>query len=183
MAAAAALPSMPRAIPLDLGKWIAANNDKLQPPVSNYCLYSGEDFTLMIVGGPNSRNDFHVNETEELFYQIKGDMTLRLVDHGEIRDMTIKEGEMFLVPGNTPHSPIRYADTYGLVMERRRPEGSVDRLQWYCSKGHHDKLTMIREDSFHCTDLGKQLVAPINAWKSDENNRRCPECGQVEDPQ
>lgn len=88
-----------------------------------------------------------------------------------------------LTPANTPHSPIRYADTYGLVMERTRPKDSLDRLQWYCSKGRHVQPTLIHETTFHCTDLGKQLVSPINQWQSSTELRKCPQCGMIEDPQ
>ena len=89
-----ALPS-----PLAFASWLATNEQLLQPPVNNYCLFSGADMTLMVVGGPNARNDYHVNETEEWFYQLKGSMCLKVVENGEFKDIEIREGEMFLLPG------------------------------------------------------------------------------------
>lgn len=167
--------------PLAFASWLSGNAGLLQPPVNNYCLYSGKDFVLMVVGGPNSRNDFHVNETEEWFYQLSGKMTLRIVEDDKFRDVDIKEGEMFLLPGNTPHNPIRFANTIGLVMERTRPDASLDRLRWYCEKGNHEKPTVIREEVFHCTDLGTQLKPLINSWMTTEDLRRCGVCGAIAD--
>lgn len=109
-------------------------------------------------------------------------MLLRIVENNAFRDVHIGEGEMFMLPGNVPHSPIRYANTTGLVMERPRPEGSLDRLRWYCSKGNHAEPTMIREEVFHCTDLGTQLKPLIDGWMADETKRVCGVCGLTEDP-
>ncbi|KAH9449269.1 hypothetical protein Pst134EB_020093 [Puccinia striiformis f. sp. tritici] len=113
----------------------------------------------MVVGGPNSRNDYHVNQTEEWFYQIKGAMKLKVINENQFEDVDIKEGEMFLLPANVPHNPCRFEDTIGLVMERKRPQDSIDRLRWFCPniEAHNEGPYLIREVSFHCTDLGTQL--------------------------
>ncbi|KAG0145389.1 hypothetical protein CROQUDRAFT_658692 [Cronartium quercuum f. sp. fusiforme G11] len=169
--------------PINFNKWVSENGEKLKPPVNNFCIYDGKDFITMVVGGPNSRKDYHLNETEEWFYQVKGDMLLKVISDEKFIDIKICEGEMFLLPANTPHNPCRFADTIGLVMERKRPEGSLDRLRWYCSNTQvHPKPHLIREVSFHCTDLGTQLKPLINEWIEHEHLRKCNECGTVSLP-
>ncbi|KAK6814325.1 3-hydroxyanthranilate 3 [Aspergillus parasiticus] len=168
--------------PLQLTAWLEKNSASLQPPVNNKCLYSGEDFILMAVGGPNRRKDYHINQTEEWFYQIKGDMLLKIVENGDqFRDVVIREGEMFLLPGNIPHSPRRQGDTIGLVMERKRPVGSIDRLRWYCEneKEHGETPALIREEQFFCENMETQLKDVIEDWMRNESSRECKLCGSI----
>ncbi|KAF9957313.1 3-hydroxyanthranilic acid dioxygenase [Mortierella alpina] len=162
------------ALPINFGKWIEEHKDKLQPPVNNYLVQRG-DFIIMAVGGPNARTDYHVNETEEWFYQYKGDMLLKVVDNGEFKDIHILEGEMFLLPANTPHNPVRFADTVGIVIERQRPAEALDRLRWYCDECKE----IVYEESFHCVDLGKQLAPVINRYAADISLRKCKSCGHT----
>lgn len=77
---------------------------------------------------------------------------------------------------------MRFADTIGMVMERKRPEGVLDRLRWYCTKGAHEEPTIIREEVFYCSDLGTQLKPLIERWQQDEESRRCGACGNIADP-
>lgn len=130
-----------------------------------------------IVGGPNARTDYHINQTPEWFYQHKGAMTLKVVESdGSFRDIIIRQGDMFLLPPNTPHNPVRFANTVGVVLEQKRPEDSVDRMRWYCGCGE-----VVHEASFHCTDLGTQIKAVVEAFREDEKARTCKVCGAVAD--
>ncbi len=120
----------------------------------------------MCVGGPNERRDFHVEAGEELFYMLEGDMVLRVEERGVLRDIRIREGEMFLLPGNIPHSPQRLAGTVGLVIERARVAGEVDGLRWYTQGGGGGVL--LYEETFVCTNLATQLGPVIARFKASQ---------------
>ena len=102
-------------------------------------------------------------------------MLLKVVDEGTFRDIPIREGEMFLLPPNTPHNPVRFADTVGIVLEQPRPADSKDKLRWYCQQCEQ----VIYEEVFHCTDLGTQIKEVVNAFKNDEEKRKCRNCGAL----
>lgn len=82
---------------------------------------------------------------------------------------------MFLLPANTPHNPVRFANTVGIVLEQRRPPGSLDRMRWYCQACGD----IVHEAAFHCTDLGTQIKAAIEAFMASEDTRRCKACGEL----
>src|ERR1700750_861871 len=124
--------------PINFKKWIDENRHLLKPPVGNQVVYKpDQDFIVMVVGGPNARKDYHYNEGEEFFYQLEGDITLKIIDEGVPQSITIREGEIFLRPRRTPHLPQRPANTIGLVMETYRKPGEKDGFLWFCENCGH----------------------------------------------
>jgi 3-hydroxyanthranilate 3,4-dioxygenase len=164
--------------PFNLKKWIDEHRDMLKPPVGNQCVYKdAEDFIVMVVGGPNARKDYHFNETEELYYQLEGDITVKIIDNGEPKDIQLKEGDMFLLPPRTPHSPQRGPNTVGLVIERVRKE-EEDGFIWFCEKCGN----MLYEEKLVVNDIVKQLPPVMEGFYADEEKRTCNKCGAVMQP-
>lgn len=161
--------------PLNLKTWIAENRSLLQPPVGNKLVWPDTEFNVMIVGGPNQRKDYHIDPGEEWFYQIEGDMVLKIMEKDQPRDVPIRQGEMFLLPALVPHSPQRFADTVGMVIERKRRPDERDHLRWYCEACGK----VLYDESFHCTDLGTQLKPIIEKFHKSETLRTCKACGAV----
>ena len=161
--------------PINFKEWIDDNRHLLKPPVGNQVVYKDTDFIVMVVGGPNARKDFHYNEGEEFFYQIEGDMNLPIITNGEVQNIEIKEGEIFLLPPRIPHSPQRGPNTVGLVIERIRKENELDACIWYC-----DNCTKeLHRASFHLDDIVTQLTQLLDTFYSDEALRTCSNCGTV----
>ena len=170
---------MPVQRPFNLSQWIADNRHLLKPPVGNQNVYKDAgDFIVMIVGGPNSRKDFHYNESEELFYQLEGDVVVRIQEDGKIVDIPIKQGDMFLLPGKTPHSPQRGANTIGLVIEKKREAHEMDAFMWFC-ENCGEKLY---EQFMNVSDIVTQLPPVMAAFYADEHKRTCKKCGTVMQP-
>jgi 3-hydroxyanthranilate 3,4-dioxygenase len=166
---------MPSNTPLNLRAWIEENRSLLRPPVGNKMVWKDHSFMVMVVGGPNLRKDYHINPTEEFFHQIEGNITLRILEDGKPRDIPIREGEIFLLPANVPHSPQRPEGTVGMVVEHARPEGANDHLAWFCEKCGEP----LYDEEFRLVDLGAQLKPVIEKVKADESLRTCKECGVV----
>lgn len=163
--------------PFNLQKWIDDNRDLLKPPVSNKNLYhEAGDFIVMIVGGPNARKDYHYNESEELFYQIEGDICVRIQEDGKARDIIIKEGEMFLLPGNTPHSPMRGENTVGLVIEKvRKGTDLQDGLMWFCEECNYK----LHEYRFPLSNIENDFIPRFKEYYGSLELRTCKKCGHV----
>lgn len=164
--------------PFNLKKWIDENRDLLKPPVGNKCVYvNAEDFIVMIVGGPNSRKDFHFNETEELYYQLEGNIVVKIIDDGVAKDIEINEGDMFLLPPRTPHSPQRGPNTIGLVIEKVRKD-EEDGFIWFCENCGN----MLHEEKLVVSDIVSQLPPVMNKFYGNEEQRTCNKCGSVMQP-
>ena len=165
--------------PFSLKKWIEENRHLLKPPVGNQQVYKGnDDFIVMVVGGPNSRKDYHYNEGEEFFYQLEGDINLKILEDGKPVDIPIKEGEIFLLPGKVPHCPQRPANTIGLVMERYRKPGEKDGFIWVCENCGNK----LYEEYEYISDIVKQLPPIMERFYSSEELRTCKVCGTVMEP-
>ncbi|EDV25874.1 uncharacterized protein TRIADDRAFT_24699 [Trichoplax adhaerens] len=150
-----------------LTKWIDENESSFKPPVCNKLLFGAGQLKIMFVGGPNNRKDYHLEEGEELFYMIRGDMCLNIIEKGKFKSIPIKEGQIFLLPRKIPHSPQRLESTVGLVIERERRMHEMDCLRYYCEDGNsHNNI--LYERWFHCEDLGCQLAPIIKEYFASE---------------
>ncbi len=163
--------------PFNLQKWIDENRDILKPPVGNKNLYTeAGDYIVMIVGGPNARKDYHYNETEELFYQLEGDIVVKIQEEGKAVEVPIKAGEMFLLPAKIPHSPIRGEGSIGLVIERVRKGSDLkDGLMWFCDKCNNK----LHDTYFPLRDIEKDFLPRFREFYASESLRTCSNCGSV----
>ncbi len=157
--------------PFNLHAWIEQNSELLRPPVGNAQLFkqTWKNFIIMIIGGPNQRDDYHDDPGEELFYQIQGDIVLKIIDpdSGQPEDIPIREGELFLLPPHVRHSPQRPAGSVGLVVERLRLPGEVDAFEWYDDENH--ELIFRRE--VEIKDIVKDLPPIFEEYRRFKQQR------------
>lgn len=162
--------------PFNLTKWIEENRELLKPPVGNKNLYKeAGDYIVMIVAGPNARKDYHYNETEELYFQIEGDIVVRIQEDGKPVDMPLSAGDMFLLPAGVPHSPIRSEGSIGLVVELKRKPEERDGLMWFCGNCN----TKLHDTYFHLTNIEKDFLPRFKEYYGSEEKRTCSNCGTV----
>lgn len=129
----------------------------------------------MVVGGPNARKDYHYNETEELFYQLEGDIKVTIQEDGKAVEIPIKEGEMFLLPAKVPHQPSRPANSVGLVIECKRTNNENDGLMWFCENCNNQ----LKEFKFHLTNIEKDFLPRFKEFYGSKESRTCTKCGTV----
>lgn len=157
-------------------QWIEENKHLLKPPVGNVQIWTDTDMMVTVVGGPNKRTDFHDDPVEEFFYQLKGDMVLKVIEDGEHRDVFIREGDIFFLPPHIRHSPQRPMEgSIGLVIEPKRMDGDKDAFEWYC----FNCQTLVHRVEVQLTSIVKDLPPLFNAFYEDKDARTCSHCGEL----
>jgi 3-hydroxyanthranilate 3,4-dioxygenase len=161
--------------PFNFQKWIDEHRHLLKPPVGNKLVYEDADMIVMVVGGPNARKDYHYNEGEEFFYQIEGNIVVRIQEDGKAVDVPINEGDIFLLPARVPHSPNRSENSVGLVIELKRKDDEKDGLLWFCDNCNHK----LYEEYFGLTSIVKDFIPVFKKFYSSEELRTCDKCKHV----
>ena len=162
--------------PIDLAGWIEAHAEQLRPPVGNAQIWDEGDFIVTVVGGPNQRTDYHDDPCDEFFYQLRGDMVLRVWEDGGPRDIAIREGSVFLLPAHVRHSPQRpVPGSVGLVIERPRPADQPDGFEWYCPRC----ASLVHRSEVQLVSIVEDLPRAFAAFYDDADARTCPGCGWV----
>lgn len=181
-------------MPFNLHQWIDEHREQLKPPVCNKQIFAEDDYIVMVVGGPNNRSDFHYNETPELFYQIEGEMQLSIVKNSaeqclslfkdcsnesdcavEIIDIEIKAGEIFLLPPKVLHSPQRFENSVGLVVEQQRATSQQDALFWFCPQCK----TPLYHEQFLLKNIETDLPKVFDNFFQNQKHCQCRQCGHI----
>lgn len=157
----------------NLLSWIKENPHKLKPPIGANTVFRENDFMITVVGGPNARTDYHINPTEEFFFQLEGTVTLRVQHEGKPHDITLPSGHVYLLPANVPHAPIRGPNTVGLIVERIRKNGMKDTHRWYCENCN----SVLFEKTAEIEVLERDMPPVFEAYYGDANNQTCKQCG------
>lgn len=162
--------------PFSFQTWIEEHAHLLQPPVGNALVFEDTGIVVQVVGGPNARVDFHDDPVEEFFYQLKGDMILKVHQDGKITDVPIREGEVFIIPPHTRHSPQRpIAGSVGLVVEGTRRPGDIDGFEWFCF-GCGERVHRVEVE---VRNIVTDLPPLFTAFYADESLRTCRGCGTL----
>ena len=159
--------------PINFQKWIDEHRHLLKPPVGNQQVWEDTDFMVTVVGGPNSRKDYHINEGEEFFYQLEGNMNLRMWIEGKPQDFPICAGDIFLLPPKVPHSPQRPEGSIGIVIEKKRLPTELDGFVWYCENCQNK----LYEEFLYVTSIVRDLKPVFDRFYGLDKNCTCKKCG------
>nr|WP_103105829.1 3-hydroxyanthranilate 3,4-dioxygenase [Brevibacillus reuszeri] len=167
-------------LPINLTRFIEENKELLKPPVNNKVIWKDAELMVQVIGGPNKRRDFHVDPSEEIFYQLQGDCYVEIINReGKREVITVKEGEMFLLPPDVPHSPHRVADTLGIVIERNRAEGELEDFVWFCDQCDQE----MHRVTVQLTNIEIQVKEAIHGFNGSVELRTCKNCGNEMPPE
>lgn len=169
----------PRLSAFDFSRWVRQNQHLLRPPVGNQLLHDGAGMIVMAVGGPNTRMDFHDDPVDEWFHQIRGDMLLKIAENGEIYDVPVREGEVFMLPAHTLHAPQRPQEgSIGIVVESPRMMGMKEGFEWYCfeckARVHRVEVSLMDASA-----IVETLPKIYEAFHNDVAARTCENCAAL----
>lgn len=162
--------------PFNLERWLADHAALLRPPVNNKLVFENAGMVVQVIGGPNQRVDFHDDPVEEFFYQLKGDMVLKIAGPEGISDVPIREGEVLLIPPHTRHSPQRpVPGSLGLVVESARRPGDIDGFEWFC----FGCGALVHRVEARVANIVTDLPPLFAAFYADRAARTCRACGAI----
>ncbi|NNF17216.1 MAG: 3-hydroxyanthranilate 3,4-dioxygenase [Gammaproteobacteria bacterium] len=161
--------------PFNFQQWIDAHRDLLKPPVCNQQVFADGEFIVMVVGGPNSRSDFHYDVGPEFFYQLEGDMILHTMQDNQRVDYPLSAGDIFMLPPGIPHSPRRFENSVGLVIERQRKPHEKDGFMWFCENCD----ALLYEEYLHIANIVDDLPPVFDRFYGNEEFRHCGNCHTV----
>jgi 3-hydroxyanthranilate 3,4-dioxygenase len=161
----------------DVLKWVEENRSRTDKPLMSHERVWYNGFLVMLFDGPTPKDrcDFHINTSPEFFYQLVGDMQCRVIENGRFRDITVKEGEMFMLPANEPHLNSRVQGSLGIVLHQTRAPGAKDSIVWYCE----NCCNQLYRADYIFEDLKAQLPIFVRKFLADEALRTCDACGTV----
>ena len=154
-------------IPIPILNWLATNQDQFKSGVRS--LWLNQNFSVLLLVGPNPRDEYHVNPGSEVYYQLKGDIVVKYFDtEGQRHEQLVREGEVWLLGAKYPHQPYRPEGTVGLVVEHAPGPGEASKTAWYCENCDH---------LLHEVKMGDGYASAPRT--GSEPWRTCSSCGQT----
>ena len=79
------------------------------------------------------------------------------------------------MPARVPHSPRRFANSVGLVIERQRRTEEEDGFIWFCERCNH----RLYAEYLHVSDIQTQLPPVLRRFEESLEHRTCAHCQHV----
>jgi 3-hydroxyanthranilate 3,4-dioxygenase len=99
---------------------------------------------------------------------------LKVAEGGEIHDIPIRAGEVFLLPAHVRHSPQRpVPGSIGLVVEGARGPGVTEGFEWFC----FECGALVHRVEVDVGNIIADLPSLFAAFHADESARTCRQCG------